>query len=841
MDSEKWKAVKQVVSAALEAAVDGRRAIFAAVDDLEVRVEAERIVDAHDQADGFIEQPVIFARNMRADIDPVIGTTIGDFRILEHLGSGGMGAVYLAERATSEYTQRVALKLIKRGMDSEAILKRFARERRILASLNHPNIAAMIDGGISADGRSYFVMEYVEGVPLNDYRAAMNPGLSEILAIFQQICSAVDHAHRNLVIHRDLKPSNIIVSPDGVPKLLDFGIAKIIDDDGESAETTIQARALTPEYAAPEQILGKAVSTSADVYSLGVILFELLCGRRPFDLKGRSLDEIAVLVSEAEPRNPSSVVVIGNVDTTVATDAKIAQTTNPSARSLAGDLDNIVLKALRKDPADRYLSVNLLAQDISLYLQGMPVTARPQTAKYRLGKFVRRHRVAVVAALLVALSLIAGSSIATWQAIVARRERVRAEKRFNDVRKIASAVIFEYHDKIVNLPDSTELGEKMLSDTVIYLDQLSQEGTDDIELQLELARAYKKVGDIQGGSANANRTKFDSAAESYLKALRLTESAAEKRPDDIAILNQLGRIYRDLAGIERIKGKLDDSVLHFQQAAKIYRQMLVIVPDDVKAVQGLAWSQINIATQREEPHQVEESLLICREAVALLERLAESNPENSDYKSHLPGAYDALADVMMAIPDRRTEALGVYRKTLALLEQFLVQTPNDINLIERIATTHAYIADAHHLTGEPDLALASYRESVSRFDRLVEMDKKNDYALFLRSYVKTLFGRFLAERKDATQAIAVLREPLAALPTRVANDPEEAVADMLLGIAHHAYGDAMLLSNDCAVAAEHLKSSLTVYTKYADRVVIPRISARKLSEEATASLGRCSP
>src|SRR6185503_18396474 len=318
----------------------------------------------------------------------VEGETIGPYRLGTELGRGGMGTVFLAERADGQFDQRVALKLVKRGMDSAEILDRFRAERQILARLQHANVARLLDGGVTPDGQPYFAMEHVEGEPLTTYCQRVSLSTALRLRLFLQVCEAVEYAHRNLVVHRDLKPSNILVTPDGQVKLLDFGIAKVLDPGStDPAVTRREERVLTPRYAAPEQLLGQPVTTVTDVYSLGVVLYEMLAGRHPYDAGG-----------SAPAANEAGVPVA--VPGTLG----------------AAELASVARMAMRPEPDRRYPSVRALADDVRRHLEGRPVSAKPDRFAYRAAKFVRRHRVAVASALVVALSLMAGVAGTLWQA-----------------------------------------------------------------------------------------------------------------------------------------------------------------------------------------------------------------------------------------------------------------------------------------------------------------------------------------------------------------------------------------------------------------------------------------
>ncbi|MCG3162522.1 MAG: Serine/threonine-protein kinase PknD [Acidobacteria bacterium] len=389
-----------------------------------LRAEIEALLQADAEAPEFIiaSAPVITSRS---SAPPQAGERIGQYRLLREIGRGGMGVVWLAERDDGRFDQRVAIKVIKRGMDTDEVSRRFARERRILAQLSHPNIARLLDGGETADGRPWFALEYVEGERLDRYYENRNPGLVERLELFRQICAAVQYAHQNLVIHRDLKPGNILVTAEGAPKLLDFGIAKLLDPGDEiTGLTETGQRVMTMDYASPEQVGAGMVTTASDVYSLGVILYELISGRRPYDLTNLPYHEITRVICEQEPRPPSRA------------DA------SPEAAGwrdkLASDLDNIALKALSKEPERRYASAAELAEDIRRYLAGLPVGASGDTLAYRAAKFVKRNKGVVTAVVAVILALVIGLVAAMWQSAIARRERDNAQAINDFIRDILS-------------------------------------------------------------------------------------------------------------------------------------------------------------------------------------------------------------------------------------------------------------------------------------------------------------------------------------------------------------------------------------------------------------------
>lgn len=396
--------------------------------DAAMREELESLLAADARTDSFGEQPAfIIPEDLLSEEaeESLAGRRFGVYEIIREIGRGGLGAVYLAARADDEYRKEVALKLIRRGLDTDDILQRFRNERQILAQLDHPNIARLLDGGTSEAGLPYFIMEYVKGEPLLDYCATHQLNTSQRLDLFRKVCAAVSYAHQNLVIHRDLKPSNILVTTDGEPKLLDFGIAKLVTAEEEMFTVTAPGlRAMTPDYASPEQIKGEKITTASDVYSLGVLLYELLSGARPYRLKTSSVEEMYRAITEQEPTKPSA-----------ATPDK-STIANRNSKILEGDLDNIVLVALRKEPERRYSSVENLARDIDRHQTGRPVTARPSTFAYRAEKFFKRNRTGVVAGSLIALAIIAGIFATLWQSRVAAVERDRARLEAEKAKKI---------------------------------------------------------------------------------------------------------------------------------------------------------------------------------------------------------------------------------------------------------------------------------------------------------------------------------------------------------------------------------------------------------------------
>lgn len=442
MDPKRWEQVKSIVAEADDLAADQRQAFVdqACVGDEELRQEVESLLAA-DTA-GIIDRPLIDFEQPEAESMPdtlVPGTVLGPYRLVRELGRGGLGVVYLAERADQEYEQQVAIKVLKRGLDTDEIVRRFRAERQILANLDHPNIATIHDGGTTDDGRPYFVMEYIEGQPVDRHCDAQGLGVTDRLQLFREVCTAVHYAHRNLVVHRDLKPGNILVARDGEPKLLDFGIAKLLDPEASSGTTISLRPMMTPEYASPEQVKGERITTGSDVYSLGVVLYKLLTGRRPYRIKQRLDAEIRRVICEEEPEKPSTAVsgpqeIVSPVDDSgeQSDPEQVARTRDGDPRKLRrlleGDVDKIVLMALRKESEDRYSSVEQFSADIERHLQGLPVIAQNPTFLYRARKFVRRNRLGIGIAAAFAVLIIGFAVTMFFQQQEIARERDRAEK-----------------------------------------------------------------------------------------------------------------------------------------------------------------------------------------------------------------------------------------------------------------------------------------------------------------------------------------------------------------------------------------------------------------------------
>ncbi len=437
MTPERWKLINELLDEILDHEPEERPFILAqaCAGDPLLRLELESLLAAHEQAGGFMESLPSQAGELFGNAQPLIGQMIGPYRVLREIGRGGMGVVYLAARADQEFIKLVAIKVVWPGANHNEVLQRFRQERQILANLDHPNISRLLDGGTTEQGLPYVVMEYIAGTPITDYCDDYKLSITERLKLFLRACAAVQFAHQNLIIHRDLKPGNIMITDNGEVKLLDFGIAKLLRANLHSVDLAVTQTGLppmTPEYASPEQVRGLAITTASDVYSLGVVLYELLTGHRPYQLASRSPLELERAICDTEPERPSTI--INQTEYETGEDGRSRPKRTPETVSqtregkpdklrarLRGDLDSITLKALRKEPPQRYSSVDQFSADIRRHLEGKSVLAQKPTLTYRTGRFMRRHKVAATVAALFVLLLIGGFITTMWQARIAQR------------------------------------------------------------------------------------------------------------------------------------------------------------------------------------------------------------------------------------------------------------------------------------------------------------------------------------------------------------------------------------------------------------------------------------
>jgi tetratricopeptide (TPR) repeat protein len=737
---ERWDAIKQIVGDCLALPPDQRESRIHTLcgGDAELVTEVQSLVRSHAEMGDFLAASVFAPQ----DGELLTGCQVGHYQLCEPIAEGGMGTVYRAVRS-SDFEKQVAIKLVKRGMDTDFILRRFRHERQILAGLDHTNIARLLDGGATEDGRPYLVMEYIEGTPITDYAEQRGLNARERLELFRKVCSAVQYAHQNLVVHRDLKPSNILVTAEGAPKLLDFGIAKLLEPDADATITSV--RLMTPECASPEQVCGRPATTASDVYALGVLLYHLLTGETPYRFTTRTPQEIAQVVCETEPKRPSAV------------------------KPLSQDLDIIILKAMHKEPARRYVSAEQLAEDIRRYLEGLPIAARKDTFRYRGGKFVGRHKAATAAAALVALSLTGGMAATLWEAHVAQMERARAERRFNDVRDLANSLMFEVHDAIQTLPGSTAARRLIVDRALKYLNRLAEQTGNENSLRREVAAAYLKLGQVQGESGFSNLGDTPAATESFRKAVKLLEDVvateASSIPDRRALANGYDKLATALweGGDRREAEDLDDRALRIRQAFAGH------LPE-VETSKELLSSYYNLGVHRTQLGDLAGALENYKKCLDACEKIARSEPARRNNLRTLSIVHKRIGAVLIRKAEL-ADALDHYRSAQTIDEKRIADNPN--NAVAQMDVTYAYSDIGYILRNQGDLpaALANYRKAEKVRTALVAADQRDQRARSGLASAYSNIGLILWAMGDRQGALASHQKALQIRELLLAENP----------------------------------------------------------------------
>ncbi len=748
MTPEAWARVKAILGEALDLAPGDRPAYLdtACAGEGALRTEVESLLTAGGEEWGFFDSPpeVRLPEPEASGPPSRVGERVGTYELLAELGRGGMGMVYLARRADDQFQKKVAVKLIRQGMASELALQRFRSERQISASLEHPHIARLLDGGTTSNGEPYFVLEYVEGEPLIEYCDRRRLPVDARLRLFGEVCAAVQYAHQNLVVHRDIKPGNVLVTADGVPKLLDFGIAKLLNPDGApvaSAETGTFFRMLTPDYASPEQIRGERITTASDVYALGVVLYELLAGRKPYHVTANEPGELMRIVCDRDPEKPS---VAGK------------------SRELQGDLDAIVLKAMRKEPERRYASVSELAADLKRHQTGVPVLARRGTFTYRAGKFARRHRVILAAAAVVAVALAGGVVATLREAQRARAAEARAQRRFDDVRRLASSFLFEFHDAIQDLPGATPARALIVKRALEYLDDLSRESADDRALRRELAEAYLKVGDVQGNSYMPNLGDVPGALQSYGKAIALLAPAVEAGEADEPEQATLAKAYLTGGGIQLVAG-------------------------DARAAVAMA-----------------------EKGLPLVRGLAERHPAEPERQRELAQAWQFYSFYLTAA-GRYGEAYEALRNQAAILRKRLAEEPGDRAARRSLGQNIYLIGEALDSRGDSEGALKSYEEAVELEEALRAKDPSGTQLQRDLGYLRFAIGSSYEGRGDHRAALDQFQRALALFESMAAADAKSVDGRLGVAMSRHNIGQARAGLGDSAGAMAEFERARVLY------------------------------
>jgi tetratricopeptide (TPR) repeat protein len=757
--------------------------------------------------------------------DPWLGKRIGVYELIALIGRGGMASVYRARRVDAEYEREVAIKLVPGAHNASYVLQRLRAERQILATLDHPNIARLIDGGATEDGLAWLVMELVEGEPLDAYCEARHLRVRERLKLFRAVCAAVSYAHQRLVIHRDLKPGNVLVTADGTVKLLDFGIAKLMQPTlGETTTppTVTLMRALTPGFASPEQLLGKTITTSSDVYSLGVMLYVLLTGRSPYGQRPNTAPDAIRMVCDTEPQRPSTVV------------------------RLDRDLDAISLRALRKEPEKRYRSVDELSADIGRYLEGRPVLARGDEWSYHAGKFLRRRKLEIAAAGLVALTLVGGAVVSLRQAEIAEEQRARAqeqreraERHFASVRRLADVFMFRVHDAIEQLPGSVAARELLVKTSLDYLNTLAKEAGDDRGLRQELASAYEKVADIQGEPYGFNRGEPKPALQSYTRAVSLLTSILAEDPSNRQARIALARTETQRSHLLVLLGEAEPSIAASRRAVALAEALVAERPDDATRLLLARAYRIHAYNLDLGGDDQDAGIPLAMQALQILEELTHRRPNDRELLDELNGAYSGAANVLQgdeADPKRLQQGLDLHRKALAISERLVAETGHsNVVYVRSLVADLVNVADLMSAMGD-FAGVIPVLDKAGPLMAILTADESNSQSHFDATYIMWHRGRALLETGRLTQAEQEFARAYAAL-TGIARTSDTLRVQYLLGSSAWGLGETSARRHRWRAAKEWFEKAMPHFDKVTAGVNLDHTDRQPI-EQTRAGLER---
>lgn len=867
MPDTQWEKIESIFAEALDLNPSQRPGFVAAAchGDDTLRHEVESLLASDGDSDSRITG-ILTNTAASFSISDWIGKRLGAYRIVESVAHGGMGSVYLAVRDDDAYEKRVAIKVVRTGMGTESMLERFRHERRILANLEHLYIAHLIDGGATDTGVPYLVMEYVEGLPIDKYCETRNLTVEQRCELFRKVCEAVSYAHRQLVVHRDLKPSNILVTADGTPKLLDFGIAKLLSGDPAAGATAAFGQLLTPDYASPEQIRGTLITTASDVYSLGAVFYEILSGARATDVTSSSPVEVERAVCEAAVRRPSE--------------------TAPRYRSrkLEGDLDNIALMALRKEPERRYQSVEQFSDDLGRYLTGRPVLAHEDTFRYRAGKFVQRYRFGVAAGIALFAMLSAGIATVSWQAHQVRIQKDVAERRLSQLVALGNTLLFDVNKTMERIPGAMEPRRQILKTTLAYLDGLARESGDDPKLRRAVAAAYIRIGEVQGGVDDPNLANLHGALASYRAALATLEPLAAGSPKDIGLQVELARarnreaatlfaqgkttdaiaIYvKALAGIAPLESTGDREVLvgmadlyhglsqiqvtinpanaapNALRKLQIYEKLVTKYPNDVDLLDGLASSYVSMTGQGRQKGGVQGGLDYNLKALHIRERLVTIRPNDTHLQHNLLISYGRVGDGYGSpfgfnIGDR-TEALVWYRKALGVAEKLSTADVHDGKSLSDLATASLRIGAVLQIQGSNKEAMQAIQRCLTVMEALRKQDPSSVGVRHQIAMAHEFEGRVWKQLGQLDKALACYRRSLEMSEALAAADPADSTARLQIVVDHGAIAESLSLKGSLDEALRTSRRMIALASEY--RAGSLGVAGRKNEAAAYYSLG----
>jgi non-specific serine/threonine protein kinase/serine/threonine-protein kinase len=812
MSAAPWCDVKAVLARVLEAPAQERPALLELLcgSDADLRRSVEALLKLEEHADSVFDTALAPGAALRQE-EPA-PEAIGPYRILRALGRGGMGVVYLGERDDGEYRKQVAIKLITASWGGGALERAFRRERQILAQLDHPGIARLLDGGSTAQGQPYFIMEYVEGLPLLAYCEAQGLDLRARLDLFLRVCDAVQYAHQRLIVHRDLKPGNILVTAEGAAKLLDFGLARVADSAAAGDELTQTGfHAMTPAYASPEQMRGEPYTAAGDVYSLGVILYEMLSGRRPYR-RDSTLPELARAIAEEDP--------IPLLDAAGERPAKWR-------RALAGDLERISAKALAKDAADRYAAVADLAADLRRHLNGLPIAARPATLRYRGAKLLRRHPVAIPAAALAVMLVLSFAGAAWWEA-------KRAERRFAQVRGLAHSVMFELHDAIQHLPGSTAARELLVRRALAYLENLSREAKGNTDLTHEVALGYERVAVVQGFLSESNLGQVSAALENFGKANHMLAELVARRPTDAAMRQDYLRTSNELATTLGSAGQVDQSMQLCRRNIAIIQGILASQPNDPAWVEALGVAQGHLGDEFADQQRYAEAVPFREQALGTLRRVAALLPRSEESERNVALAakrLGALYGMVNRYPDCRRQ----YEAARDIDERRLARHPADVHIALDLSYDYSDLGWLAGKTGDYSAALALYRRTLDLRTPAVQADRQDHRAAMSLAGAWNKIGITLRRLGNLPSSLDALQRAAKVYEGTLGKDSKEWGSLRSQAENYDDIGEVlqdMHLSDSQARAGAAYRQARLIYEDLRDRGLLPASYLPRIAEIA---------